>query len=262
MKITQAEAIAQVLEVGPYPIRFQSEALKVVRSLDVPDLWELAASRLSDLAGTEARRITREAEQAAEQSRKEQPPSEWEEQRMAREVQYKEREEQEQAQQLAWEASQPKTDAFYPKGYSGSKELLYFHGWMNVRDSKPKRNRSAAKLGCPCSTCVDSRKSDERAKAEMAESLRQFKLRIEEHVDVRAQEKLVQWTRELLDTPFSLYDKTVVPWGQATVEQHELVLGRMIKDAVGGLQAASRHKQAVDDLTEAGADCLDDLVAA
>ncbi len=260
MKITQTEAVDQVLRVGARNSSlFQAEALRVVRSIAAPDLREMAASRLVDLAGTEARRITREIELAAEQRRtevEEQLSAAWkvahpptpeqlaqqgrlEQARLRRD----EEQERETAQRLTWEADQTESG------------VQYFHGFVSKAKRRLRSTRIAVDLGCPCPYCSGDRKIVDDAKLEMTRV-------VSTYVEDRAQTLAMHYTLELLAEPFPLYDGTSVLWGRATVEQHELVVRRETQNAVANVQLASRHQQAIDDLTGAGVSCLNDLVAA
>lgn len=71
----------------------------------------------------------------------------------------------------------------------------------------------------------------------------------------------MEWTRELLQSSFTLKDGTKVTWGQATVGQH-LERVKMFSDqAELSMQGAERHRQAVRDIKEHQAACLDDVCA-
>jgi putative heme degradation protein len=69
----------------------------------------------------------------------------------------------------------------------------------------------------------------------------------------------LQVTQELLATTFALGDGVVVTWGEATVAQHEQRISLLTKNAAGNLEAAARHRSAVQEIQKFGVLCLNAL---
>lgn len=93
------------------------------------------------------------------------------------------------------------------------------------------------------------------------EADREFRANMQATVDAFLSKQRVRWTAELLASTFALPDGTLVPWGDATVEQHEARRAMFLGNAQANLEGASRHEQAIRDLTTAGVETLRDLAA-
>ena len=65
--------------------------------------------------------------------------------------------------------------------------------------------------------------------------------------------------RALFRTAFSLGDGTSVPWGQATIEQHEQRIAFLALQRDGLNRTIAQHQEAIRVISEAGATCLADL---
>ncbi len=63
-------------------------------------------------------------------------------------------------------------------------------------------------------------------------------------------------TEKLLKTKFALGDGEWVSWGAATVSQHQIRIEMLNKNTKANLEAAARHKVAIDKLKEARVPCL------
>lgn len=72
----------------------------------------------------------------------------------------------------------------------------------------------------------------------------------------------IQWTQDLLDSPFSLADGTQVLWGDATVDQHRERLAIFTRNAAANIEGAARHKAALEALSTTGAPTLREMVTA
>lgn len=70
----------------------------------------------------------------------------------------------------------------------------------------------------------------------------------------------LQWTEELLASPFALPDGTVVVWGEATEAQHRQRLDMFMANAAANVEGASRHQQALEALSASGARTLNEFV--
>ncbi len=71
----------------------------------------------------------------------------------------------------------------------------------------------------------------------------------------------MEWTAELLDTPFALPDGSQVAWGDASIEQHRTRRQMFMDNARVNVEGAARHDQAIRDLEANGAATLRDLVS-
>lgn len=71
----------------------------------------------------------------------------------------------------------------------------------------------------------------------------------------------MEWTQELLDSPFALGDGRTVTWGDATVDDHRQRVAMLVKHATGTVQSAARHEKAIDELQAAGANTLREMTA-
>jgi len=119
----------------------------------------------------------------------------------------------------------------------------YIESQIKLRDRASARSReSVAKFD----EAVDGAKARLRAKAnlittELAQSLHR------------------EWTAALLAGEFALPDGTRVSWADATSSQHDLRASMLEGLAAGDLATASIHRQAINDLREAGVDTLGEL---
>lgn len=71
----------------------------------------------------------------------------------------------------------------------------------------------------------------------------------------------IEWTAQLLASPFALPDGTQVTWGAATIDQHRLRVAMFSATALASLEGAGRHERAVCELQAAGVGTLAELVA-
>lgn len=69
-----------------------------------------------------------------------------------------------------------------------------------------------------------------------------------------------EWDLQLMDSTFSVGDGVVVRYGDATAEQHARRAELLENMAAGDLHTASIHRRAVDDITDAGAATLDEVL--
>lgn len=69
-------------------------------------------------------------------------------------------------------------------------------------------------------------------------------------------------TRELLESRFALGDGTDTTWGEATVQQHEMRVEMLTRNAAGIADTAARHLAAIEMIKESDASCLADLPVA
>lgn len=89
-----------------------------------------------------------------------------------------------------------------------------------------------------------------------------FGVRIQKYVAEYEACLKMEWTRELLESTFSLADGVKVAWGSATLQQHESRVAMFSEQAHWNLEGAARHQHAVDMLRATGATCLNDAVGA
>ena len=82
---------------------------------------------------------------------------------------------------------------------------------------------------------------------------------IDEMIEKRAESLGVRWTAALLTSTVALPDGTRVPWGEATIAQHEARIDMLAKHAASELETATRHKAAVEAIRAAGVSCLNEL---
>lgn len=66
----------------------------------------------------------------------------------------------------------------------------------------------------------------------------------------------IEWTAELLDTVVALGDGTKVAWGEATYAQHDQRASMLERNGAVNLEAAARHRRAMEELEAAGAETL------
>lgn len=69
-------------------------------------------------------------------------------------------------------------------------------------------------------------------------------------------------TAELLRTGFALPDGRLVTWGTATVDEHRIRMDMLVKQGIGTLETAYRHRVAIGMLDDSGAGCLSDMASA
>jgi hypothetical protein len=74
-----------------------------------------------------------------------------------------------------------------------------------------------------------------------------------------AAELRIEWTAELLASPFALPDGTRVTWGEASLAQHQERVEMFEANVAANVEGAARHRRAIDALQEARAGCLNDL---
>ena len=82
---------------------------------------------------------------------------------------------------------------------------------------------------------------------------------IDEMIEKRAESLGVRWTAALLTSTVAMPDGTRVPWGEATIAQHEARIDMLAKHAASELETATRHKAAVEAIRAAGVSCLNEL---
>lgn len=113
----------------------------------------------------------------------------------------------------------------------------------------------AMRTDCGCDKCsryrVDRAEFDRRRDSELFAIIKQY-----------SEELRMEWTLELLSSPFALADGTLVTWGEATVEHHAERVELFQRNAAANLEGAARHQAALRDLGAAGAACLNELVDA
>lgn len=96
-----------------------------------------------------------------------------------------------------------------------------------------------------------------------AENVRlNFEARIRVLVSDYTEDMRLQWTQDLLDSPFSLADGTQVLWGDATADQHRERLAIFTRNAAANIEGAARHKAALEALSTTGAPTLRAMVTA
>jgi hypothetical protein len=69
----------------------------------------------------------------------------------------------------------------------------------------------------------------------------------------------VGWSSKLLIEPVALYDGVRHTWGELTIEQHEFRIARLQVHVAGIEDTIGRHRWAIDEITAAGVNCLNDL---
>lgn len=100
---------------------------------------------------------------------------------------------------------------------------------------------------------------DEKRWAEYEAAREESNRRIQQAFDDYKQELRMEWTKELLDSKFALPDGTMVTWGEATLEHHNLRIAMLSQNVEGNLQAIKRHEEAIRSIGEVNdAHCLDD----
>lgn len=77
--------------------------------------------------------------------------------------------------------------------------------------------------------------------------------------DKYAAQLKMEWTEELLTTGFALGDGRIVTWGTATIADHQQRIDMLERNAVGNLEAAGRHRAAMEEIAQNGATTLADL---
>lgn len=68
--------------------------------------------------------------------------------------------------------------------------------------------------------------------------------------------------RALYNTPFHLGDGNTVTWGQATIEDHERRIEKLLTLAGGIYRTVERHRNCIEILRSAGATCLAEVEVA
>lgn len=126
----------------------------------------------------------------------------------------------------------------------------YRHGVMNKRTG-------AARNGCNCDECEKARANDLRLYMTCFSQASEKMTKIFE--DLSAQMRM-QWTEELLATPFALPNGDRVTWGSATVAQHEERVEMFKGQVTAGAEGAARHMAAIRDIEALGARCLAEAV--
>lgn len=126
------------------------------------------------------------------------------------------------------------------------------HGTWNAR--------GPARKGCTCELCTRAVAAYAEAEQEAAESRQALVQKLAEIADEYADRRRIEWTSELLDSGFALPDGTVVLWGDATIAQHSERAAMLTRNAAANAEAAARHRKAIGDLTERGAETLRELV--
>jgi hypothetical protein len=116
----------------------------------------------------------------------------------------------------------------------------------------PKHVRAAA---------IEQRRTEiEEREAELARLRSERMTRLARTIEDWTKDLRQQWTRELLDTKIALPDGTYITWGEFTLAQHRTRLAMFQGQAETALDGAARHQAAIDALTLAGADTLNELV--
>lgn len=107
-----------------------------------------------------------------------------------------------------------------------------------------------------------TRKRDEQYAREDAERARKHGEELRGLIESYGEQLRVEWTTELLDSPFALADGTLVTWGDATVSQHEERRDMFTTNAYANIEGAARHGRAIQELTSAGISRLNELKVA
>lgn len=127
---------------------------------------------------------------------------------------------------------------------------------------EPHGSAAMAHGGCSCDPCARYRSVQEEYDREAAEAEARHRARLQKAFDDYAAELRIEWTRELLDSPFALSDGVLVTWGDATVEQHRERVEMFERNAVANIEGAARHRSALRDLDQSGAHSLREMVSA
>lgn len=123
----------------------------------------------------------------------------------------------------------------------------YKHGSMDQR-------AGAVLQGCVCERC-------RKVRCQENEWHRAYMAKLNGIMDDYAAELKAEWTEELLAASFAIDTTGVtVTWGEATVDQHERRIGMLTANASANIEAAARHRTAVNELRSTGAVNLRDLV--
>lgn len=70
---------------------------------------------------------------------------------------------------------------------------------------------------------------------------------------------ILDFNAKLRESKFAMPDGSQVAWGEATVEQHSERIEMLMKNAMGNIDAAQRHRTAIEEILTNGAKCLNDL---
>lgn len=87
----------------------------------------------------------------------------------------------------------------------------------------------------------------------------QISYHIDSLVEEIEKETELRITKKLLGTVFALGNRVRVTWGQATIEQHQTRIDLLSKNAKGNIEAASRHKAAIELIKQSGSTCLQEV---
>ena len=111
----------------------------------------------------------------------------------------------------------------------------------------------------------DRRRLAESDRASSADAQRELGVIIRDGIDAVISERAatlgMEWAAPLLAATVAMPDGSRVPWGEATIEQHETRIAMLSKHASGELETAARHRAAVSAIEAAGASCLNDFAA-
>jgi len=89
----------------------------------------------------------------------------------------------------------------------------------------------------------------EERDARSAQVISSFRHNMERAMEELKHQIRVEWTEELLGSTFTL-DGVDIPWGSATIEQHERRADALKNQAVGTLQTAGMHLKAAAELRQ------------
>lgn len=82
---------------------------------------------------------------------------------------------------------------------------------------------------------------------------------VNEAIDQVRAELRLELTQEFLASEFAVGDGTRVTWGSATIDQHEHRIAMLQANAGANIEAAARHRVAVEMISSAKRSCLADL---
>lgn len=95
---------------------------------------------------------------------------------------------------------------------------------------------------------------------ERYQDLMRFGGQVAKIMEEYAAEKFTEWTQELLESRFALPDGSTVEWGAATIDDHRQRVEMFQGYAEASIEGGARHQQAIDALTESGAECLNEYI--
>lgn len=143
-----------------------------------------------------------------------------------------------------------------PRGQADPEDGLwkgrFRHGVLNKRTG-------AARNGCDCAVCEGARTRDAQIYLTCFEEATGKMARIFEDLSTQMR---MQWTEDLLGTPFALPGGDRVTWGSATVAQHRERVEMFKGQVAAGTEGAARHLAAIRDIETLGVGCLGEVAEA